>query len=377
MGKQTLETAMRKSKIVLGIIGLSAALPAAASFDFELGNGDKISFGGYIKVDARYVDGDVKYQDYWRGNNPGATTDGDNTHFAMNVRETRFNTKYTHGEVTGFIEMDFYGGGGNEVATNSSNPRLRHAFIQYKNIIAGQYWTTFMPLAALPDAIDFAGPIAGEVFVRQPQIRYTLGGFKVALENPETWGDDTFDAPGSGGGTVSEKEEKYPDLVLSYTLKGDWGEVTAGGLARKVEQEIGDIDDEAFAANLSGKINIGEDDIRFQLNVGESGRYVGAGMVRDIVEDPDNPGNYKVEETVAYTIAYRHIWSDNWRSSAYYGAAETDVTDYDRRHWGVNLIRQLTSQLWAGVEVGNFAVEDSGSEDIDSNYMQFSMKFSL
>lgn len=365
---------MKKAKLLVSVLGASAALPAMAGFDFDLGNGDKITFGGYIKVDARYVDGDVNYQDYWRGNNPGF---GDESHFGINVRETRFNTKYTHGEVTGFIEMDFYGGGGNEVATNSSNPRLRHAMIQYKNILAGQYWSTFMPLAALPDSLDFAGPIVGEVFVRQPQIRYTNGGFKVAIENPETWGDDGIDAPGSGGGTVSDKPETNPDIVVSYTLKGDWGEVTVAGLARKLEQTTGDVDETALAANVSGKINIGRDDLRFQLNGGESGRYIGAGMTRDLVIDPDT-GDYEVEETTAFTLAYRHLWSDNWRSSVYYGYAETDVLEYERSHWGLNLIRQLTPQLWAGAEIGQFSIDDgNGAENGDSDYLQFSMKFAL
>ena len=364
---------MKKATMLLGVIGLGTALPAAAGFDFDLGNGDKLSFGGYFKVDARFVDGDVNYQDYWRGNNPGF---GDESHFAINARETRFNVKYTHGEVSGFVEMDFYGGGGNEVATNSSNPRLRHAIIQYKNIIAGQYWSTFMPLAALPDALDFAGPIVGEVFVRQPQIRYTNGGLKVAIENPESWDDDGFDAPASGGGTVSDKPDNSPDVVASYTIKGDWGEVTAAGLVRQLKQTTGDVSETAFAANVSGKIMLGQDDIRFQINGGESGRYVGAGLTHDLVVDPDT-GKYEVEKTTAYVVAYRHLWNQEWRSSAYYGYAETDVLDYERSHWAVNLIKQLTPQLWAGVEAGQFSVDDKNAQTGDSDYFQFSMKFSL
>lgn len=365
---------MKKTNTLLGVIGLSVALPATAGFNFDLGNGANLSFGGYIKIDARYVNGDVKYQDYWRGNNPGF---GGNSHFAINVRETRFNTKYTHGDVSGFVEMDFYGGGGNEVATNSSNPRLRHVFIKYKNITAGQYWSNFMPLAELPDALDFAGPIVGEVFVRQPQIRYTNGGLSVSIENPETWGDDGVDAPGSGGGTVSDKPETNPDITISYTFKGNWGEITTAGLARWLEQATGNVEETALAANIAGKINVGEkDDIRFQLNVGESGRYLGAGMTKDIVVDPQT-GSYEVEETTAYTVSYRHVWNDQWRSSIYYGTAETDVLEYDRSHWGLNLIRQLTPQLWAGAEVGNFSIDDKNAQNGDSSYLQFSMKFSL
>lgn len=363
---------MKKIQTLFGIIGFSVALPAVASIDFKLGNGGKISFGGYIKVDARYVDGDVKYQDYWRGNNPG---EGDTSHFAISAKETRFNTKYTHDEVTGFIEMDFYGGGGSEAVSNSSNPRLRHAFIQYKNILVGQYWSTFMPLTALPETLDFGGPLAAEVMIRQPQIRYTHGGLKVAIENPETWWGDSVDKPGSGGVTVSVKTEKNPDIVLSYTFKDDWGEVTAAALVRWLEQDVGDVDEMAAAANVSGRINMGKDDIRFQLNVGESGRYVGGGMTKDIVINPKK-GGHEVEKTTAYTVAYRHLWNDDWRSTIYYGAAETDVLEYGRSQWGANLIRQLTSTLWAGVEVGNFAIEE-GESDIDSDYTQFSMKFSF
>lgn len=369
---------MKKAKLLIGVFGVSAALPAAAGFDFDLGNGDKISFGGYIKVDARYVDGDVNYQDYWRGNNPGF---GDESHFGINVRETRFNSKYTHGDVTGFIEMDFYGGGGNEVATNSSNPRLRHAMIQYKNILAGQYWSTFMPLAALPDALDFAGPIVGEVFVRQPQIRYTNGGLKIALENPDSWGgsaNDTLDQPSSGAGTVSNEPDGSPDVVVSYTVKGDWGEVTVAGLVRKVEDTVAgeDLDETAVAGNVSGKIMLGKDDIRFQANFGESGRYVGAVITTDYVQDSD--GEWVVEETTAFTLSYRHIWNDDWRSSVYYGYAETDVLEYERSHWGLNLIRQLTPQLSAGAEIGQFSIDDgNGAENGDSDYLQFSMKFAL
>lgn len=368
---------MNKVTMLIGIMGVSSAMPVMAGFDFDLGNGDKITFGGYIKVDARYVEGDIQYQDYWRGNNPGF---GDEGHFAINVRETRFNTKYTHGDVTGFIEMDFYGGGGNEAATNSSNPRLRHAFIQYKNIIAGQYWSTFMPLAALPDALDFAGPIVGEIFVRQPQIRYTNGGFKIAVENPETWDGNgsTLDAPVSGAGTVSDEPDGSPDIIVSYTFKGDWGEVTAAGLARQLEDVAGgkDVDETALAANVSGKIMLGQDDIRFQINAGESGRYLGAVITSDLVQDSN--GDWEVEETTAFTLAYRHIWSDNWRSSVYYGYAETDITERERSHWAVNLIRQLTPQLFAGVEAGQFIIDDgNGAQNGDSDYLQFSMKFSL
>jgi hypothetical protein len=289
-----------KTKILAAAIGLCAVPQAFAGFTFDLDNGSKLTFGGYVKADTRYVDGDVKYQDYWRGNNPGFE---DTSKFGMTVSETRFNTKYQHGDVTAFIEMDFYGGDGNEVATNSTNPRLRHAFIKSGRWMMGQYWSTFTPMKAWMDALDFGGPIVGEVFVRQPQIRYTIGGFKFAIENPETWGNDYLDKGANGGGNSTatvDSDAKYPDLVAAYSFSGDWGEIQFGALYRTLEGDSndegrGDIDDTALAGNIGGKINVwGKDDIRFQVNFGESGRYVGAGMTNDIVIDEN--GQYDVEE---------------------------------------------------------------------------------
>ena len=43
---------------------------------------------------------------------------------------------------------------------------------------------------------------------------------------------------------------------------------------------------------------LGKDDLRFQVNVGEPGRYVGPALTADIVTDAD--GDVVVEETTAF-----------------------------------------------------------------------------
>lgn len=335
---------------------------------------DALTFGGYVKADARHVRGDLAYQDYWRGN---ATAEVEDTrHTKFNVKETRLNAKYSKEGVTAFVEMDLYGTGGNEVVSNSVGPRLRHAFIKYDKWLVGQFWSNFMSLKSLPEALDFGGPIVAEAFVRQPQIRYTHGNFAVSLENPETWGDGDVDTNNTAAGAVgADKDEDTPDLTATYKFNGDWGEVQVGALARLVDP--GDENELALAANIGARIHVGErDDLRVQLNFGESGRYVGGGMFNDIVTDPKD-GKRKLEETTAYMVAYRHFWSDDYRSTAYYGAAESDVLDQKRSHWGVNVIRQVTSNLSAGIEVGNYARDDAGSVDADSNYIQMSWKYVL
>lgn len=371
------------------VLGIGLASPGMAEYSVDLGDGNVITFGGYAKVDIRFVNGDIGYQDYWIANAPIATdADGnavDTSHTGFNVRESRFNIKYAHGDVSAFLEMDFYGGGGNEVVSNSSNPRMRHYFINYKNWLVGQTWSTFMPLSVLPESLDFGGPHVGEVFIRQTQLRYTVGGFQIAIENPETNGDGDVGSPSSAVGLTADQadpDEDTPDLVLRYNFSGDWGDFSIGALLRKVDQ--GGIDETAVAANIASKINIGRDDLRLQVTVGEPGRYTAAGMTPDVVDDPDTVDTeLEVEESISYVVAYRHMWTETLRSSAYYGATETDVLGRDRAHWAVNIIGDIAPNLSAGFELGNYSIEDDVSVlgpdggDADSDYAQVSFQFTF
>ena len=336
----------------------------------------KVTMGGYAKVDVRHVSGDVAYQDYWLGNFPGGVAT-DTSHTGFNVRESRLNFKVQHNDISAVVEMDFYGGDGNEVVSNSTNPRLRHFYINYKNWMIGQNWSTFMPLAALPEALDFGGPHVGEVFIRQTQIRYTTGNWQFAIENPETNGDGDNGTSSSAVGVTganADKDESIPDFVARYNHKADWGQVSVGTLFRKVDQ--GGIDETAIAANVSGRIKtVGKDDFRFQISVGEPGRYVSAALTPDIVLNADE--QFVVEETTAFTVAYRHFWNESTRSTIFYGAAETDTLERKRNHVGVNLITDVAPQLNVGVELGRYAIEDESIADIDSTYLQFSAKYAF
>ena len=126
----------KKLFLASGLLVLAGSVNAA--YEIKLSDEDKITFGGYIQGDIRFIDGNASStlvnDDFWIGH--AVNEDISNVRFSAD--STRFNTKYVHGDLTGFIEMDFFGGGGNEKLTNSSHPRLRHAFIKYKNFCI--YW---------------------------------------------------------------------------------------------------------------------------------------------------------------------------------------------------------------------------------------------
>lgn len=339
----------KKSLLALSLLVTSTA---NAGYEIKISDKDTITFGGYIKVDARYVDGDVAYRPFWIGT--GTPLPESKSQFNINAAETRFNMKYNHGDVMGYIEMDFLGGGGNEIISNSHHPRLRHAFIKYKNILVGQTWSTFMNTSAIPEAADFAGATVGLVFIRQAQIRYTMGSFQVSIENPESWGGDPT-------------EDSVPDIVARYDLKGDWGSVSFSALARQLNTTLGN-SESTLGASIAGRIKTsGKDDLRFQFHKGELGRYVGLAFAPDLVGE-------EVEDTTSYLLAYRHFWNESLRTTVLYGKAESELSDRDRSQWSVNLFKNLTKQLAVGGEIGQFKMDDA---NVDSNYAQLSFRYTL
>jgi hypothetical protein len=344
---------VKKLAIATSLLAMTSA--ANAGYTVKLDDNNSITFGGYIKADVRSISGDVSSpvtnDDYWIGH-AAVVDDISTTKFSVN--ETRFNTKYVHGDVTGFIELDFFGGGGNQIVSNSSHPRLRHAFIKYKNILVGQTWTTFMNTSALAEAANFGGALNASAFIRQGQIRYTNGGLQVSLENPHSDKGDN-------------SEDSIPDIIAKYTFKGDWGNVSVSGLARQLNTVGGDTES-AFGFGVAGRIKtVGKDDFRFQVHGGETGRYVGVVAARDLVGD-------EVEETTSYMAAYRHFWNDDTRSSIYYGSTDADEADTKRNHLAVNLFKNYTKQLSFGVEIGKFKMAEV---DKNSKYLQFSAKYVL
>jgi hypothetical protein len=340
-------------KLLLASSFLAATSAANAGYEIKLSDQDKITFGGYIKVDGRYVNGDVAYRDFWIGT--GGVLSESASQFRINANETRFNTKYVHGDVMGYLELDFLNSSqGNQIISNSASPRIRHAFIKYKNITAGQTWTTFMNTSAIPETADFAGATVGLAFIRQGQFRYTSGNFQVSIENPETWGGDPTN-------------DNTPDVIAKYNFAGDWGSISIAGLARNLTTVSGKSTN-SFGASIAGRIKTGgKDDLRFQVHNGELGRYVGVAVAKGVIGE-------EVESMTAYLAAYRHFWNETMRTTVLYGRAKADLSGADRRQWSINVFDNLTKQLAFGAEIGNFSMND---KNVDSDYIQFSLQYTL
>ena len=353
------------------------------------GNPDgRFSFGGFIKLDAMYTDtsdgeiadGSAGRMFYLPSAIPVGGSDESGGDIDTHAQFSRF-WFAADGEVQGhktraYLEFDLFGGGmanlGNQASTNTHGVTLRQAYVSWDKWLAGQTWSNFQDVAALPDAVDFVGPTEGTTFVRQAQLRYTNGGFSVALENPQTlvsgYRSTTRTTSDDGG---------VPDLTARYTRKGDWGHVSVAGLARQLQHETATTDatSTGFGVSVSGKYNLSKsDDIRYMLTGGTGiGRYVGFALGADGTLDAAG-GDIESTGVLAGFVAWRHVFDSKLRGNLMLSRAQFD-NDTDWTGFGVtrsaqsihaNLIYSPFPKLDIGAELifGNRELESGADGDL-------------
>ena len=128
-----------------------------------------LKIGGYFKTDFIYDGKPAGNTDSFIPSSfPTGAPGVNNT--TVSIRPTRMNLDFrvpvkALGDVRFFVEADLFG-------SNSTTPRLRHAYTQVKNFLIGQTFSNFQDPDAGPDTLDFQGPNA-MVAIRNPQIRYS------------------------------------------------------------------------------------------------------------------------------------------------------------------------------------------------------------
>lgn len=371
-----------------------------------MAKGTKFTYGGFVQLDAihsEYSEGKPNnlIEDFYVPSlvpvepASGNADSYNSTNFSAKTSRFFFTTatKTDAGLISSRVELDFIlSGQGDERISNSWSPRLRHAFVNWEydkgsSLLAGQSWSTFFNVGALPDVYDFVGP-AGTIFVRQPQIRWTMGGLQLALENPATRLND------SNGSTVYDNGQQAPDVIARYN--GNMGDLSwsAAAMGRQLRYENrsdgGAIEDDSddqfgYALSLSGKWMLGKDDLRFMVNFGDAlGRYMGLNAFNDGYIKAD--GSIETFDQWGGFIAYQHYWSDRWRSTFSVSAAGADNPDtsdyagadglakqYQSAH--VNLSWLPAPKLAIGGELifANKELEDG--RDGDMSRVQFSVKY--
>lgn len=371
-----------------GVLALAVA-SASHAVDFEPIDGVTVSLGGYAKLDMIYnVNEDLGDVMNVGAVNTGADEDDEvegSTRF--HARQSRFwlntSSDVQGSELKTRIEADFFGGREangefNQVVSNSTQLRLRHAYGSWNGILAGQTWSNFMPLVALPPTLDFNGP-AGYSFNRQAQLRYTTGGFSVALENPESFIAGT-----------SDDNDPLPDLTAKY--KGSAGPLaySLSGVVSQLEIDDGTNDDSETGygvmlaastqlgeARVGGNIGYNDGANRYLFNSAASFQngYVDANGGIETVAQMDAMGfvdvplSNKLNGLVA--VGYSSGDADDETAAQAAGFRDSTMTVH------ANLRYQASDRIMYGLEYQHAKVDEYNGDDGDANRVQFSAQYSF
>jgi len=356
------------------------------------------SFGGFIKADAMWSE----HSDQQRAGNvgddflvpstikAGGGSKGDKV-FDAHAKTSRVWLKTVTdtdvGPIKSYIEFDF-NASSDERLTNQSSNGLRHAFVDWQysdtaSLLAGQTWSTFFNVGALPEAVDFIGPTSGSLFNRQTQLRWTKkvgdGSIMLSAENPSTGLNDG----GSGISGSSFDDSTMPDLVARYNGKAGNLSYSTAVIGRDIAYKSGAMDDDVYgvAVSVSGKYLFDNgDDVKFMVNHGNLGRYIALQAFRDGAVEAD--GDIELLDVTGGFVAYRHLWTEKLRSTVSYAMASADnasstavTTTESISNASINLMYSPTKPLTFGIEYMMADRELENGVDGDLKRLQFMTKY--
>jgi len=296
------------------------------------------------------------------------------------------------------FEFDLFGTG---VDAGLTTIRLRHAYGELGQFLAGQTNSNFMDIDVFPNTIEYWGP-AGMIFIRNPQFRWTPlrddhNEFAIAIEKP---GND-IDAgvlrqldPVLGANI--QNDEKWPDFSMHWKTMDTWGHFQLAGILRSVGYDtLGTLNNVpkgsrlGWGINGSGHLNLFEKDkILGQVAYGEGiSNYMNDGQT-DLAPQlaPTRPSGIgpKALPVLGALAYYDHYWNDSWSTSLGYSITHNYNTALQQRnafHEGqygsLNLLYTPTKNLLFGVEgMWGERADHNGNAGQDLR-VQFSVRYNF
>lgn len=370
----------RHNSLIVFSLALLSTNSATFAIDFDIKE-TNISLYGFAKLDMLYDVGDVRAGSRGMGKavdfgnialDGQASTSGHSDFHADESRlGVRTRTPTEQGDLTVNIEGDFWNG----------NLRLRQAYGSWNGLTAGQTWSNFHTFISTTPTLDFTGPAGRDSFLRQALLRYSLGNFHVAIEDPSgAMSGSSFDGGyqgESGGrsiaGTDADRKDRLPDLTLRYESAVGELSYSAAALLRDIAFDDGDVSDSttAWGLFLAGSLDLAPGTtLRGQLTGGDG---LGAYMKLN-----PSPAAYRVGnelETIfswggtlgisqdigpgALNLAYSYVEAD-WDDALEDGvvlvnAGSGNAYDHKRELIHVNYMWQPTENLTYGIEVSHAA----------------------
>ncbi len=355
------------------------------------GTNAALAIGGYVKTSVVYNFDALAIKDrFIVGSIPVGLIDSIDieAQSSITAAQSRLNfdlrepTKF--GLLRAFIEGDF--------ASQDDTFRLRHAFGQWKDVLAGKTWSAFVDTEASPEEVDFEG-LNGRINVRQSQVRFmpkrgSNYEFQVSMEDPNPQVQNGSGVTRSPDFVFTGRVQPYERLHVKLAMIAR--QIRARRETRAVFGDEGMEKEYAWGTSISGRLmtpNLDDrDSLLFQFNAGNGiGRYVNDLSSVGDFDGIFNPktGELELFDILAGYVSWQHWWGRNqMRSNFTFGMVDVDNPDfvadgaYKRTmRFSSNLLWTPTPRVDLGAEYlwGNRKNEDG--ENADATQIQLAVRY--
>jgi hypothetical protein len=312
------------------------------------------------------------------------------------VRQTRFGVRATKptewGDAEGKFEWELFGVGIDEGQTTF---RLRHAYVDWWQLRAGQTWSPFMDIDVFPNSLEYWGP-NGMPFFRNVQLAWMpIRGdsrVTVALERPGASADTDRYADRIELENVVPRFPA-PDLSAEARFAQPWGYIEGAGIVRYLKWD--DLDPTApdldghewgWGFTLSSNLKLGPALLKLQGTYGEAIENYMNDAPPDIAASLPAGGTIEGEALpVLGLVAFADFeWSKQFTSTVGWSFMWIDNSDGqlgDAFHMGhyalANLEFHPIEQLMLGGEFQFGRRENNNGGDSNDYRIQLSVRYNF
>ncbi|XUO89288.1 DcaP family trimeric outer membrane transporter [Halomonas sp. KM072] len=301
----------------------------------------------------------------------------------------RTSTPVEGGTLDTVIEGDFW-------SYNDDNTRfrLRHAYGSWNGILAGQTWSNYNTFVAATPTLDFLGTAGSNGYgSRLAQLRYTMGGFSIAAEDPKAQLAENID------GSVPEEDllpdnddavSSMPALSLRYEdSMGDFS-YSIAGIARQLKYDTGSEKDTemGYGAFAAGAYHAGPVTLRAIVNASEGANsylYLSGDYFNGADAYVDTNGKLQTLSGDGGALGLSYQISPQYSLNASHGYTDVELGDptvggnagRKNKNTFLNLMWTPNERLMYGIEYGYFETELADGREEDASRVMVAAQYSF
>ena len=287
------------------------------------------------------------------------------------------------------IEGDFW-----SYNDDNSRFRLRHAYGSWNGILAGQTWSNYNTFVAATPTLDFLGTAGSNGYgSRLAQLRYTMGGFSIAAEDPKAQLAENIDGSVPEDDLLPDNDDavsSMPALSLRYEdSMGDFS-YSIAGIARQLKYDTGSEKDTemGYGAFAAGAYHAGPVTLRAIVNASEGANsylYLSGDYFNGADAYVDTNGKLQTLSGDSGALGLSYQISPQYSLNASHGYTDVELGDptvggnagRKNKNTFLNLMWTPNERLMYGIEYGYFETELADGREEDASRVMVAAQYSF